>query len=196
MSWKRSNKNTIPKVDIPKEKSDYRGINITPVIARAFEEAVYNIFVKEAVEENLSTTQFTYRESENCTSALLTIQHFINKHLDNPDCEAVRVFAMDFSEAFNSVRHELLSNKLKLLPLNAYIINWYHSFLYNRQQRIVHKNHLHEWKGLNKGTMQGSVSGPYVFNVFLNDLEIKLGSTPALFKYADESTVNARCPVH
>ena len=42
---------------IPKEKSDYRGINITPVIARAFEKVVYNTFVKEAVEENLSTTQ-------------------------------------------------------------------------------------------------------------------------------------------
>ena len=54
---------------------------ITPVIARAFEEAVYNTFVKEAVEENLSTTQFAYRESGNCTSALLTIQHVINKHL-------------------------------------------------------------------------------------------------------------------
>ena len=45
----------------PKEKSDYRGIIITPLIARAFEKAVYNTFVKEAVEENLSTTQFAYR---------------------------------------------------------------------------------------------------------------------------------------
>ena len=39
--------------------------------------------------------------------ALLVIQHFINKHLDNPDCEAVWVLAMDFSKAFDSVRHEL-----------------------------------------------------------------------------------------
>ena len=124
--------------------SDQRGINITPVIARAFDKAVYNTFVKGAVEENGSTTQLAYRESGNCTSALLAIQHFINKHLDNPDCEAVRVFAMDFSKAFDSVRHELLSNKLKLLPLNAYIINWYHSFLYNRQQRIVHNKHPHD----------------------------------------------------
>ena len=71
------------------------------------ERLVWNTFVKEAVEENISTTQLAYRES---------------RHLDNPDCEAVRVFAMDFSKAFDSVRHELLSNKLKLLPLNTYII--------------------------------------------------------------------------
>ena len=88
---------------------------------------------------------------------------------------------MDFSKAFDSVRHEQLSNKLKLLPLNAYIINWYHSFLYNRQQRIVLNNHFHEWKGVNKGTTQVSVSSPYLFNVFLNDPEIKLGSTPTPF---------------
>ena len=56
---------------------------------------------------------------------------------------------------------------------------------------MVHNNHLHEWKGVNKGTTQGSVSGPYLFNVFLNDLEIKLGSTPALFEYADDSTIVA-----
>ena len=78
-----------------------------------------------------------------------------------------------------------------MLPLNAYIINWYHSFIYSRQQRIFHNNHLHEWKGVNKGTTQGIVSGPYLFNVFLNDLEIKLGSTPALFEYADDSTIVA-----
>ena len=98
---------------------------------------------------------------------------------------------MDFIKAFDSVKHELLFNKLKLLPVNAYIINWYHSFLYNRKQRIVHNNHLHEWKGVNKGTTRGSASAPYLFNVFLNDLEIKLGSTPALFKYADDSTIVA-----
>ena len=132
MLWKKSNINPIPKVDLPEEKSDYRDINITLVIARVFERAVYSTFVKEAVEENLSTTQFAYRESGNCTSALLAIQHFINKHLGNLGCEVVRVFAMDFSKAFDSVRHEFLSNKLKFLPLNAYIINWYHTFLYNR----------------------------------------------------------------
>ena len=131
------------RISIPYPRLTYP--KITPFAARVFERAV---------EENLSTTQFAYRESGNCTSVPLAIQ-------------------------------------LKLLPLNAYIINWYHSFLYNRQQRIVHNNYLHGWRGVNKGTTQGSVGGSYLFNVFLNDLDIKLGSTPALFKYADDSTIIA-----
>ena len=53
MSCKRSNINPIPKVDIPKEKSGYRGINITPVIARAFEKAVYNTFVTDRVGQDI-----------------------------------------------------------------------------------------------------------------------------------------------
>ena len=47
------------------------------------------------------------------------------------------------------------------------------------------------WKTVNKGTTQGSVSGPYLFNIFLNDLEIKLGNETLGFKYADDCTIIA-----
>ena len=82
---------------------------------------------------------------------------------------------MDFSEAFDMVKHFLLADKLKSLHLNLYIQNWYLSFLSDRQQRAVYNNSfVGEWKDFNKGTTQGSVSGPYLFNVFLNDLNIQL----------------------
>ena len=58
-------------------------------------------------------------------------------YLDEQDCKAVRVFAMDFSKAFDCVNHELLSSKLRQLPLNPLIVNWYLSFLEKRQQRVV-----------------------------------------------------------
>ena len=156
-SWKRANINPLLKVEVPKENSHYRGINITPVIARAFEKAVYHTHGKQAVEGNLS--QFAYRQGGNCTGALLTVQHHICKFLDDSNCEAVRLFTMDFSKAFDSVKHNLLSAKLKQLPLNPYIINWYHSFLSNRQQRISVNGHSCDWVCVNKGTTQGSVGG-------------------------------------
>ena len=85
----------------------------------------------------------------------------------------------------------MLSAKLKDLPLSPYIINWYQSFLVERKQRILNNNYIGDWKIVNKGTNQGSVSGPYLFNVFLNDLELNLENCPALFKYADDTTIVA-----
>ena len=146
----------------PKEDSDYQGINFTSEIARTFEKVVYHTHIKAIVEKNQSLTQFAHRQGGNCTNALLSIQHHVYRHLDNSDCKAVRLFTIDFSKAFDSVNHSKLSAKL---------------------------NHLCNWKVVNKGTTQGSVSGPYLFNIFLNDLEISYNNAPALFKYADDSTM-------
>ena len=61
-SWKRAHVTPLlPTVDVPKGKIDYREINITPVIARAFEKSVYNIHARDTVEQHLSSTQFAYR---------------------------------------------------------------------------------------------------------------------------------------
>ncbi|CAB3985286.1 Hypothetical predicted protein, partial [Paramuricea clavata] len=125
--------------------------------------------------------------------------------LDKANCKAVRLFSMDFSKVFDSVKHSLLSEKLKTVPLNPYIINWYLNFLKNRKQRVLNpyiinwylnflKNRFcndfcGEWMDVNKGTTQGSVSGPYLFNIFLNDLEVDIDGENALFKYADDSNI-------
>ncbi len=110
-SWKRANINHLAKVDLPKEDGDFRGINITSIIARTFEKLVYNSQVKSTVEEILSPTQFAYRQGGSCTNALLTIQNKVLSFLDRADCKAVRLFSMDFSKAFDSVKHSLLSEK-------------------------------------------------------------------------------------
>ena len=117
------------------------------------------------------------------------MQHTVYSYLDDPKCKAVRLFAIDFSNAFDSVNHELLSYKLKGIPLNPFIINWYLSFLENRQQGIIYNSFQGQWKYVNRDSTQGSVSGPYLFSIFIDDLEISIDNRPALFKYADDSTV-------
>ena len=54
------------------------------------------------------------------------------KYLDDNNCKAVRLFTMDFSKAFDSVNHNLLSTKLKQLHISPYLVNWYHGFLSGR----------------------------------------------------------------
>ena len=72
-AWKKSNVIPLPKVDIPKEETNYRGINVTSVIARAFEKIVLRVHARDIMEEHLSATQFTYREGGSCTNVLLSI---------------------------------------------------------------------------------------------------------------------------
>ena len=76
-SWREANIQPLPKVETPIEYSHFRGINITPVIARIFKKTVYQKFAKQHIESHLSNTQFAYHTGGNCTDALLTMQLFI-----------------------------------------------------------------------------------------------------------------------
>ena len=77
---------------------------------------------------------------------------------------------MDFSKALDNVRHHRLVEKLKISPLCLPIVNWYISFLTDGKQRVISDGTVCEGKGGNKGTTLGSVSGPYLVSIFLNDL--------------------------
>ena len=74
--------------------------------------------------------QFAYRTGGSCTNALLKIQHEFLQALDSNDNRAVRLFTMDFSKAFDSVKHNLLIEKqTNTEPFKPYIVNWHVSFL-------------------------------------------------------------------
>ena len=120
-AWKESNISPLPKVNTTSQHQDFRGINVTPVIARCFEKIVYHKFGKHAFEENLGPTQYAYREGCNCTDALINLQYNCLKALDDRECRYVRLFAMHFAKAFDNVRHSILSDKLRALDLNPYI---------------------------------------------------------------------------
>lgn len=195
-TWKEANINPLAKVEVPVEDADFRGINITPVIARAFERVVYNTFNKKDTEAYLCQNQFAYRPGGSCINALLKMQYNILNALDNPRNKAVRLFAMDFSKAFDNVKHHLLAEKMKTSPLSPHMVNWYIGFLSNRRQRVLYNGMVSEWKEVNKGTVQGSVSGSYLFNIFLNDLDMAELEAVSLTKYADDSNLLATVNEH
>ena len=112
---------------------------MTPVIERCFERTVYHHYSKKVFQKNLTVKQYAYKEGCSCKDGLIQIQYNYLKALDDKDCNYVRLFAMDFSKAFENVKHSLVGEKLKALHLNPYLVNWYLSFLMDRKQRLIFK---------------------------------------------------------
>ena len=75
------------------------------------------------------------------------------------------------------------------MPLRQLVISPHEMGSLVGTQRVVYNNVICDWKQINKGMIQGSVSGPYLFNIYLNDLEISIGEETICFKYADDCTI-------
>ena len=95
---------------------------------------------------------------------------------------------MDLSKAFDCLPHNLLLAKLKAYGLTDHSINLLRNYLSNRKQRVKIGNNCSEWQNITKGVPQGSILGPILFNIFLNDIFASLNET-TLYNYADDNTI-------
>ena len=127
----------------------------------------------------LTDYQHGFRKQRSCESQLILTIHEIAQTLDQGG--QVDAVLLDFSKAFDKVSHSKLLLKLEHYGVRGSTLAWIRDFLHNRSQRVVVHGQSSASASVTSGVPQGTVLGPLLFNVYINDLPSCVESTPRLF---------------
>jgi len=130
-----------------------------------------------------SDHQFGAVKGRSTAHELVNVLHICHQAADNQ--KITRAAFVDFAKAFDHVDHRLVLNKMAALRVQPFIIQWMHSFLLERRQRVKINIIASNWATLNGGIPQGTWLGPYIFLIHINDLQ----TTLLAFKFIDDVTV-------
>jgi hypothetical protein len=166
--------------------SNYRPVSLTSVICKTMEKLIRKRIVDHMNEHELfSPRQFGFMSGRSTTLQLLRVMDHWTEILDNGG--VINTIYMDFMKAFDKVPHRRLLSKLKSYGLNTCIRRWIQGFLSERKQRVHLNGHYSSWREVTSGIPQGSVLGPILFVIYINDLPSCVLSD--IFLFADDTKV-------
>jgi hypothetical protein len=185
-SWKEADIIPLHKKGVKDKRDTYRPVSLTSYPCKVCEKIVRQHLVEFWITKNIFIPdQFGFMKGKSCLSQLLTVFHDWSNNRNSG--LSTDVVFLDFSKAFDSVPHERLLLKLHSYGIRDPLLSWVRSFLTNRQQRVVVRGNYSPWTPVLSGVPQGTVLGPVLFIIYINDITRNLTSQCKLF--ADDMKV-------
>ena len=167
--------------------NNYRPVSVLCVLSKIFEKIMYNrVAAFLEIFKILHDNQYGFRKKSSTHVALLTFIDKVIEAIENGEY-AIGVF-LDFSKAFDTVDHQILLNKLDHYGIRGCALSWFKSYLSRRLQYVTYNGSQSSQQMIKCGVPQGSILGPLLFLIYINDLCIVCKSTePVLF--ADDTNL-------
>ena len=167
---------------------NYRPISILPAISKIFERAIFDQLSEHLKNKNvLYSSQYGFRKHHSTELAVLELIDRITQELDNSHV-SINIY-LDLSKAFDTLDHNILLYKLNCYGIRGPALNLFKSYLSNRQQYVEFRNYRSPYAPISIGVPQGSILGPLLFIIYVNDIT----AASDIFNctmYADDTTLS------
>ena len=169
------------------EMNNYRPVSLLPVLSKVLERIVYNrLFHFITKNKILDKSQYGFQKDLSTELAILELQDRINTSLNQNEC-CVGIF-MDLSKAFDTLDHGILLHKLSHYGIRGIALNWFQNYLSDRNQFVCVNGTNSEQLPIKCGVPQGSILGPLLFLIYVNDLA-SVSKYAATILFADDTNV-------
>ena len=188
--WKKARIIPIYKKGDSSDPSNYRPIALTSIPCKVMERIIHSTMLNFIKENNiLSEDQFGFLPGRSTCLQLLSVLEDLTCSVD--DGIPLDVVLIDFAKAFESVVHDKLVAKLDWYGFRGNLLSWLKDFLSERLQYVVVGKSESNIQPVQSGVPQGSVLGPLLFVLFLNDLKIT-NEIASLYKFADDVELHSQ----